>query len=50
MSYKKFYFHCLENVELKPNTKAFKNLFHNLALKNPYVTFVLSSYFSSWGT
>ena len=32
-SYKKFYFHCLANVELKPHTKVLKNLFHNMALK-----------------
>ena len=32
-SYKMFYFHCLANAELKPDTKDLKNLFHNMALK-----------------
>ena len=45
-SYKKFYFHWLVSVELKPHTKVLKNLFHNRALKNLYVTIVLPSYFS----
>ena len=30
-----------------PNRKDLKNLFHNIALKNLYVTTILSSYFSS---
>ena len=42
-SYKKFYFHCLVSVELKPHTKVSKNLFHNMALKNLYVTTMLPS-------
>ena len=33
-SYKKFYFHCLANAELKPHTKVLKNLFHDMTLKN----------------
>ena len=37
-SYKKFYFHFLENVELKPHKKVLKNL---------YVTTMLTLYFSS---
>ena len=32
-SYKKFSFHCLANVQLKPHTKVLKNLFHNISLK-----------------
>ena len=32
-SYKKFYFYCLVNAELKSDTKVLKNLFHNMALK-----------------
>ena len=48
--YKKFYFQCLANAELKPHTKVLKNLFHKMALKNLYVTTILSSYFSSWET
>ena len=32
-SYKKFYFHCLANAELKTHTKVLKNLFHNMTLK-----------------
>ena len=48
-SYKKFYFHCLKNVELKPRTKGLKNLFHNMALKNLNVTTTLPSYFRGWG-
>ena len=33
-SYKKFYFHCLANTELKPHAKVLKNLSHNMTLKN----------------
>ena len=33
-SYKKFYFHCLANTELTPDTKVLKNLFYNMGLKN----------------
>ena len=29
-SYKKSYFNCLANAELKPHTKVLKNLFHNM--------------------
>ena len=32
-SYKKFYFHCLANAELKYYTKVLKNLFHDMTLK-----------------
>ena len=32
-SYKKFYFNCLANTQLNPNTKVFRNLFHNTALR-----------------
>ena len=32
------YLHCLANVELKHHMKVLKNLFHNMALKNLYVT------------
>ena len=46
MSYKKFYFHCLANVELRPHAKVLKNLLLDMALKNLYVTTVLP-YFSS---
>ena len=48
MSNKKFYFHCLTSVELKPHKNILKNLFHDMALKNLYVTIILPSYFSSW--
>ena len=37
-SYKKLYFHCLTSVELKLHTKVLQNPFHNIALKNLYVT------------
>ena len=33
-SYKKFYFHCLANAELKSHTKILKNLLLNMALTN----------------
>ena len=42
MSHNKFYVHCLAKLELKPHTKVLKNLFHNMALKNPYVTTLYS--------
>ena len=32
-SYKKFYFYCLENAELKPHTKVLKDLCHKWLLK-----------------
>ena len=32
-SYKKSYFHCLANAQLKPHTKVLKNLFHNMTLR-----------------
>ena len=35
-SYKRFYFYCLANAELKSHTKVLENLFHNMALKNLY--------------
>ena len=35
-SYKKFYFHCLANVELEAHTKVLKNLFHSMALEDLY--------------
>ena len=47
MSYKKFYFLCLANVELKLHTKLLKNLFHNMASKNLYVASILPSYLVS---
>ena len=47
-SYKKVYFHYAANVQLKPLTKVLKNLFHNIALKNLYLTTTLPSYFSRW--
>ena len=40
MSYKKFYFHCLANAELKPHTKVLENHFCNMALKNLYHHFL----------
>ena len=43
---KKLYFHCLASVALKPNIKVLKNHFHNMALKNLYVTPKLPTYFS----
>ena len=46
MSYKKLYFHWLASVELKSHKKVLQNLFHNMALKNLYVTTILLSYFS----
>ena len=46
-SYKKFYFHSLANIELKPHTKVLENLFYNMALKSLYVTTILPSYFSN---
>ena len=33
-SYKKSYFHCLGNAELKPHTNILKNIFPNMAVKN----------------
>ena len=48
-SWKKFYFHCLANSELKPHTKVLKNLFHDMALKILYVTTTLPSFFSRLG-
>ena len=41
-SHKKFYFHCLAKLELKPHTKVLKNLFSNMALKNLYETTIYS--------
>ena len=38
---KKFYFHGLVNVEVKPHTKVLKNLFYSMSLKNLYVTTIL---------
>ena len=32
-TYKKSYFHCLANAELKRHMKVLKNLFHNMTLK-----------------
>ena len=49
-SYKKFCFQCLVSAELKPHTKVLKNLFHNMALKNLYVTTTFPSYFNSLET
>ena len=46
MSYKKLYFHCLASAELKPHTKVLENLFHNMVLKNLYVTPILPTFFS----
>ena len=43
---KRLYFHCLASGELKPHTKVLKNLFHNMALKNLYVTPKLPTYCS----
>ena len=45
-SYKKLYFLCLASVELKPHTKVLKNIFHNMVLKNLYMTPKLPTYFS----
>ena len=45
-SHKKLYFHCLMIVELRPHTKALKNLSHNMALKNLYVIRKLPTHFS----
>ena len=41
-----FKFTSLASVSLKPHTKILKNLFHNMALKNIYVTPKLPTYFS----
>ena len=45
-SYKKFYFHCLVNIELKSHTKVLKNLFYT-TLKNLCVNNTWPSYFST---
>ena len=45
-SSKKFYLHCLPNVELKTHTKGFEKSVPQHALEKLYVTTILSSYFS----
>ena len=42
-SYKKFYFHCSANDELKPHAKVLKNLVHNMTLKK-HLTTIFPSY------